>query len=126
MYRNILVAIGSTAGSIRALNHALELAVALNAQLTVISVVAPLPITVYSSPVGIPSALLESEDVEQTAKLLRKGVAYSKPRLPVHTRLRKGHPAEEIAAQAREGYHDLVIVGSRGRGRLATSPGNSR
>jgi nucleotide-binding universal stress UspA family protein len=38
----------------------------------------------------------------------------------VTTVVRGGDPGQEIVAQINEGRHDLVVLGSRGRGRIAS------
>jgi nucleotide-binding universal stress UspA family protein len=38
----------------------------------------------------------------------------------VHTITRSGHVGEEIVAEIEAGGYDLVVLGSRGRGRLVT------
>lgn len=53
----------------------------------------------------------------QTRELNRSVQALLKNRqLDVHTRLRTGKPAEEIAEQARESHADLLVVSSHGKG----------
>ena len=41
--------------------------------------------------------------------------------LPLITRLLDGDPAREILRAAREGDHDLIVMGSRGRGRMTAA-----
>ena len=41
--------------------------------------------------------------------------------ISITTRVRMGHAGEQIVAEAEEGGHDLVVLGSRGRGRLAST-----
>jgi nucleotide-binding universal stress UspA family protein len=41
--------------------------------------------------------------------------------LPVTAVMKKGHAGERIVEQLRGGQHDLLAMGSRGRGRVATS-----
>lgn len=38
---------------------------------------------------------------------------------PAHEKIRRGHAAEQIIAEANEGHFDLVVVGSRGRRGIA-------
>jgi nucleotide-binding universal stress UspA family protein len=40
--------------------------------------------------------------------------------LNVHTLTRSGHIGEEIVSEIEDGGYDLVVLGSRGRGRLAS------
>jgi nucleotide-binding universal stress UspA family protein len=41
--------------------------------------------------------------------------------LPVTTVLRHGNPGAEIVGQIERGQHDLVVMGSRGRGRVTSN-----
>ena len=41
--------------------------------------------------------------------------------LSITTQLLDGDPAREILRTAREGDHDLIVLGSRGRGRMTTA-----
>jgi nucleotide-binding universal stress UspA family protein len=41
--------------------------------------------------------------------------------LPVTTILKHGHVGEQIVKQVEEGNHDLLVMGSRGLGRVASS-----
>jgi nucleotide-binding universal stress UspA family protein len=54
-------------------------------------------------------------------KLLRDSVASLPEDLPVTTVLKEGHAGERIVEQLRAGEHDLLVMGSRGRGRVATN-----
>ena len=119
MYRNILVAIDASDSGHRALEHATGLARALDAELTVLAVVVPVPGTAFAS--GVPVAELEADATRQTEQTLREAVEAAGPDLTVRTRLRHGNPPPEIVAEAQEGEHDLVVIGSRGRGRLASA-----
>lgn len=119
MYRNILVAIDGTRCSARALEHACELALALNAKLMIVSVVPPPPPFVPGG--GVDPQTLASEMTAETERILREAADGSPRDLSLQTRLRRGQPAAEIVAQAEEGEHDLVVLGTRGRGRLASN-----
>lgn len=119
MYRSILVAIDASATAERALEHATELASVMRARLTVLSVVSPLPSFAYRA--GIDTARLEEEAQQEATDLVRAAADAAPPDISVTTRVRMGHAGEEIVAQAKEGDHDLVVLGSRGRGRLAST-----
>jgi nucleotide-binding universal stress UspA family protein len=119
VYRSILVAIDASATAQRALAHATELAVVMRARLTVLSVVAPLPSFAYRA--GIDTARLEAEAQREASDLVRAAADAAPQEISVTTRVRIGHAGDEIVAQAKEGEHDLVVLGSRGRGRLAST-----
>jgi nucleotide-binding universal stress UspA family protein len=119
MFRDILVAIDSSETARSALEAAAELAEALNSRLTIIAVAPEVPPYAYRS--GIDVGALEREAQEETDKLLRESVKALPKDLPVTTVLKHGHPGERIVEQIRSGGHDLLAMGSRGRGRVATS-----
>jgi nucleotide-binding universal stress UspA family protein len=119
MFRDILVALDQSPTAQRALAEATELAEALNSQLTIISIVPPIPSFAYRA--GIDVGALEQEAEKETDKLLREAVAGLPEGLPVTTVLKHGHPGEEIVKQIEAGDHDLVVMGSRGLGRVTAN-----
>jgi nucleotide-binding universal stress UspA family protein len=119
VFRNILVALDQSQTSQRAMAEATELAQILNARLTVISVVPPMPGYAYRA--GIDLGALKREAEAETEKLLRDSVARLPDDLPVTTVLKHGHPGEEIVNQLEAGDHDLVVMGSRGLGRVSAN-----
>ena len=119
MYRNILVALDSSEIAARALAEAAELALALNARLTIVSVAPDLPSAAYRA--GIDIKALEAEVQAEVDALLRQAVDSLPEGLPVTTVLRRGNPGAEIVGQIERGDHDLVVMGSRGRGRVTSS-----
>ena len=118
MFRNILVALDGSETARRALAEATDLAVALHARLTIIAVAPEVPGYAYRS--EIDPTVLEREVEEETEKLLRDAVDMLPPDLPVTTLLKHGHAGEEIVKQVEAGGHDLLALGSRGLGRLAS------
>jgi nucleotide-binding universal stress UspA family protein len=118
MYRNILVAVDHSEIADRVLTDAAGLAQALNAKLTVLSVAVPTSAAVAAAGVDIRG--LE----EAVAEEATKQVAAARERLPadlsVTTLVREGLPGPQIVQQIADGGHDLVVLGSRGRGRIAS------
>lgn len=119
MFRNILVAIDHSPAAQRALKEARELAEVLNARLTIISVVPQLPSFAYRA--GVDVAALESEAEAETVMLLRESADAMPDGLSVTTVLKHGHAGEEIAGQTNSGDHDLVVIGTRGLGRVTAN-----
>jgi nucleotide-binding universal stress UspA family protein len=119
VFRNILVAVDGSATAGIALDAAAELAEALNSRLTIIAVAPEVPSFAYRS--GIDVGALEHEARSETEKLLRESVDAMPQDLPVTSVLKYGHPGEQIVEQIDRGNHDLLVMGSRGRGRVATS-----
>jgi len=119
MYRNILVALDTSQIARRALDDAAELAVALNAKLTIVSVMPDLPGFAYRA--GVDVQALENEARKEIENLLRDAVESLPEGLPATTVFRQGNPGAEIVGQIERGEHDLVVMGSRGRGRLTSN-----
>jgi nucleotide-binding universal stress UspA family protein len=119
VFRNVLVAIDSSGTSRRALEIAGELSAAVNARLTIIAVIPEVPGFAYRS--GVDVGALEGEAEAETEKLLREAVASLPAELPATTVLKRGHVGERIVERIAEGDHDLLVMGSRGRGRVASN-----
>jgi nucleotide-binding universal stress UspA family protein len=119
MFRDILAAIDGSPTADRALATAGELAEALNARLALISVAPEVPAFAYRA--GIDAEALEREALAETEGILRAGVESLPAGLPVTTVLKRGHAGERIVEQIEAGSHDLLVMGSRGRGRVATN-----
>ena len=119
MFRRLLVAFDDSPHARRALAEAVDFAQATHAQLTLISVV-PRPsawVAVgYDTPVPRDDLAVQLEDECRTA--LDIAVSAVPHDLPVTILLRHGDAAQSILAQADDGDHDLIVMGSRGRGRL--------
>jgi nucleotide-binding universal stress UspA family protein len=118
VYRNILVAVDGSKESKLALADAVDLALESNARLTLLHVSPPPPSAIRSTPAG---ALAEAELPAYHDKVLREMVASVPKELPVTTLLLDGNPAHEIVKAAREYDHDLIVIGSRGRGRATAA-----
>jgi nucleotide-binding universal stress UspA family protein len=117
MFNNILVAYDGSPSSRAAAQQGLELAKASNANVTVLSVapsVAPL-----AGLGGVSIDELGAELRQWAEETAREGAAIA-PEVNVHTVTRSGHIGEEIVAEIEAGGYDLVVLGSRGRGRLAS------
>jgi len=119
MFRDILVAFDGTPAARRALDAAAELAEAVNSRLTLISVAPEVPAFAYRA--GVDAEALEREAVAETERLLREAVDSLPDDLPVTTVLKKGHAGERIVERIDGGGHDLLVMGSRGRGRVASN-----
>ena len=119
MYRNILVAIDGSPTAARALQHAGELARALDARLTVTSVVPNIPPYAYAA--GVSVTALEREAKREVDNQLRRALASLPGGITVSSLVRHGDPEHEIVNALEEGDYDLIVLGSRGRGRVAST-----
>ena len=119
MFNKILVAYDGSSSSRAAIQQAYALAKANNAQVTVLSVAPSVAALAGLSGVSIEELGTELKEwAEQTA---REGAATAPSGASVQTTTRSGHIGEEIVAEIEAGGYDLVVLGSRGRGRLVTA-----
>ena len=119
MFHNILVATDGSPTAERALAEAIDLAQAYRARLTVVYVVPPTPSTTLRAPVNIEQLGRELE--EEGKRILAGAVTRVPDDVSVTSRLRHGHAGEEILSELDEGAYDLVVLGSRGRGRAKSN-----
>jgi nucleotide-binding universal stress UspA family protein len=121
MFRRLLVAIDSSAHAQRALAEAIDLARTNSGKLTVMTV-APEPSDWMGGGLGFAAPVNSAELREQTERswrtLLDDAVATVPDDLPVTTVLGRGAAGSEIVDEASGGGHDLIVMGSRGRGEL--------
>ena len=117
MFHRILVACDGSPHARGALSDAIELAQAHRARLTLIAV-APLPAAWMGGAGELPIDLGGSESPEQAYQsILGRAAATVPADVPVTTLLKVGPAAAAILAAAGEN-HDLIVMGSRGRGEL--------
>src|SRR3954470_7991232 len=138
-YRHVLVAYDGSPDADLALEHAVGVAQAFRARLALVSVVPPAPAFAWQAPGGGRAAGGASHqgfgerraaggvgagpDASQQDfdERLRAAADRIPDDLPLTTRLLDGDPAHEILRAAREGEHDLIVMGSRGRGRMTAA-----
>lgn len=115
MFLNILVAIDRSASARRALEQAMDLARAMNSKVTLITV-AP-PASNYTALVGVSGDTMRDE-LDTWAEDVLRAAADAMPDGVIPRRvLRRGHAGREIVKELEAGGYDLVVLGSRGRGR---------
>ena len=125
MFRRVLVAYDGSSHARQALAEATELARSNSGRLTVMAVV-PAPevwaFTGYDVSFGVDG--FDNVDgldkkVERDYQAMLDGAVEALPaEIPVRTLLKRGPAGAAIADEANEGDHDLVVMGSRGRGEL--------
>jgi nucleotide-binding universal stress UspA family protein len=115
MFRSILVAVDGSPAATAALVHAIDLARAEGARLTLIGVATHPRWLLAASPyVRLPT----QEELDQRAEeALDRAEALVPEGIPVSTALRRGSIAEELLKRVEDGEHDLLVMGSRGLGR---------
>jgi nucleotide-binding universal stress UspA family protein len=122
----ILVAIDGSEHSDRALNYALDLAEKYSAEIMLLSVAQPLVATgpmFVTQPLMPPESTvmyvkgIETAHEKMLAEALKKA-KHSKPDLTISKMLINGRPADEIVKLANQEKFDLIVMGSRGMGRI--------
>lgn len=119
MFRNILVAVDGSEHARRAVAEAADLATATNAMLTMITCVPDPSSWVlggggYGTMIDV-EALRAGAEAEYR-QLLHDAIASVPESLHVHEVLAHGQAAHAIVEQVAAADHDLVVMGSRGRG----------
>lgn len=118
MFRSILVAVDGSDHAERALVEASDFARAEGAGLTAITVVTPPPLPVLASPYAVPLPR-DVEVLEREGEaILAKAAGSVSEDVPLATAVHKGAPGPAIVERISEGKHDLVVLGSRGRGAI--------
>jgi len=118
MFRNILVAYDGSPTSRSALARAYELGNAEDADVTIVTVAPAVAPLVEIAPVSLDG--LRAELHQWARKQLDEARAAAPAGLTVRTVERNGHAGDEIVAELESGHYDLVVLGSRGHGRLTT------
>jgi nucleotide-binding universal stress UspA family protein len=118
VFRNILVPIDGSLAADAALQQAADLATATGAKLSVMTVV-PDPTAFLAAGYGaaVDYEMLDEQATRNADELLGAAVD-SVPALPVTKLIARGQAGPAIVDQAKAGGHDLVVMGSRGRGGL--------
>ncbi|WP_053226114.1 universal stress protein [Solirubrobacter soli] len=118
-YRHVLAAYDGSLDADLALAHAVAIAQVSRARLALVTVVPPPPLLSWQAPGGT-KGIHDAQQKEFDLRL--RAAADGVPDdLSVTTRLLDGDPAREILRAAREGDHDVIVMGSRGRGRVSAA-----
>ena len=117
MFRNVLVAIDGSPDAEEALAQAIDLAQAERARLTLLSATTGPPVVAYAS-IGAAEVVARGlEDAEKEAKQVLEDALKRVPDDVSVTSVMSVKPARAaILRQIADGEHDLLVMGSRGRG----------
>jgi nucleotide-binding universal stress UspA family protein len=116
MFRSILVAWDGSEHAKRALAEAVDLARTQDARLTLLTVAAPL----HAWPGYVPP-VSEADLISGAEKILAEGEALVTDGIPVSGRAVVGDPGAELLKRAGAADHDLIVMGSRGRGAVRSA-----
>ncbi len=121
MFRNILVAVDGSPHAEKALDEAIDMAVSGNGRLTILSAI-PHPPAWASSPGGAVVAIPLADELEREAtSILRESVRRVPESVPVTKILTHEPIRAALTEQLETGRHDLLMMGSRGRGAIRAS-----
>jgi nucleotide-binding universal stress UspA family protein len=121
MFRNILVSIDGSPHADQALSEAIDIAQAGRARLTLLTAVKACPSWAYSPTTAAAAHQLSSELEREAQRVMRDAVARVPDDLPV-TKIITHEPIRPaLMKEIESGQHDLVVMGSRGRGAVASS-----
>src|SRR5256886_15162586 len=116
MFKSILVAWDGSEHAKRALAEAVDLARTQDGRLTLLTVAAPLHVWPgYVPPIS------EADLVDAAEQTLAEGEALVPEGIPVSGRTAAGHPGTELLKRAAAADHDLIVMGSRGRGAVRSA-----
>jgi nucleotide-binding universal stress UspA family protein len=121
MFRNILVAVDGSPHADQALTHAIDLAQSEHARLTLMTAVVAPPSLAYLGASGsAASTLTQGAEADAQAILLR-----ARERIPSDvsvTTILSSEPVDTaLIREIKDGDHDLVVMGSRGRGAVRSA-----
>jgi nucleotide-binding universal stress UspA family protein len=121
MFHNILVAVDGSQDADEALTQAIDLAGSEHTRLTLITGVQKLPSVAYLGLTTAPLAQIDA-GARSCAENVLRGARDRIPRdIPVTTLLIDQSIRTAIIERARRGGHDLIVMGSRGRGAVRST-----
>jgi nucleotide-binding universal stress UspA family protein len=121
MFQRILVAIDGSPAADQALTQAIDLAEAEHARLTLLSaVVAPPPAAYFGGGAGVAATLARDAETE-TDTVLRDAVQRVPDGVSLSTVQSRDPVRPALIHEITNGRHDLVVMGSRGRGALRSA-----
>lgn len=115
MFTNILVGLDGSESSQRALEHAIDLARSKDAKLTLMTV-AP-PVATYVTLAGVSIDTMSAELDKWAVNVLDEAARAVPPEITANRVQGRGHAGPEILKELKRGGYDLIVLGTRGRGR---------
>jgi nucleotide-binding universal stress UspA family protein len=121
VFLNILVAVDGSEHGAAALRTATQLAGEEHARLTVLTAVPPAPAFAQITAAGAAALADASELMGDAGKRIRAQVEALPTDLSVTSVVVAGRADEVILERLREGNHDLLVMGTRGLGRVGSA-----
>ena len=116
MFKSILIAWDGSEHAKRALGEAVDLARAQDGRLTLLTVAAPLQVWP-----GYVLPITEADLISAAEKTLAEGEALVSEGVQVSGHTAAGDPGSELVKRAAAADHDLIVMGSRGRGAVRSA-----
>lgn len=120
MFHNILVCVDGSVHSERALDEAIDLAIAGNGRLTILTAISRPPSWACTPATASAVQPLAEELQHEAQSTLDHAVARVPESVPVTTILSEKPIRDALMERLRAGNHDLLVIGSRGRGALSS------
>jgi nucleotide-binding universal stress UspA family protein len=121
MFHNILVAIDGSPDADEALKQAVDLAESEHARLTLFSSLVLPPAAAYIGDGGGMAATIAAGADAETEAILRTAIDRVPNAVSVSSVLSSAPVRPALIRQIKDGAHDLVVMGSRGRGALRSA-----
>jgi nucleotide-binding universal stress UspA family protein len=121
MFRSVLVAFDGSPDADRALDHAIDIAGCANATLTIFSAVPAPPSLAYATPGAGALADLGEKAHEETETIVRAALERVPDSVGARTVVKDAPERPALIEQIESGGHDLVVMGSRGRGAVRSA-----
>jgi nucleotide-binding universal stress UspA family protein len=121
VFGNILVPIDGSPDAERALGHAIDLAECANARLTIFAAVPSPPSLAYASPGASALADVAEKAREETETMVRMALERVPESVGVTSIVKDAPVKPALIEQIEAGRHDLVVMGSRGRGAVRSA-----
>jgi nucleotide-binding universal stress UspA family protein len=124
MFKNILIAVDGSDHAERAVEEAVDLAKVTGASLTAVTAIPDIAPWVYvggyGGSISPPMSLddLHAQSRREHERMLDDVLERLASGVEVKRAVVQGPPAQAILEQAKSGGHDLIVMGSRGRGEL--------
>ena len=121
MFHNILVAVDGSQHADHALADAIDLADREHARLTLFTAVVPPPAAAFFGATGDAVADIYQQVEARAEAILRRARDRVPDHLSVSTILSTEPVEPALIRQIKNGHHDLVVMGSRGRGAVRSA-----
>ena len=121
MFRNVLVAVDGSPDADEALTQAIDLADSEHARLTLIAGIHQIPAVAYFGMNAAAAVYLEADARSTAEEVLRRARERVPQHLPVTTLVTPRPIRTVLIEQITRGRHDLVVIGSRGRGAIRST-----